>query len=283
MREVEASFGSLPPEGVSRRIPSASDPVLRSARGSLHVLAPSDQGLRPLRGCDPLYVRCDPVPRFVGFFECVLFFRALASPMLCCSVFLLVRRLRLFVLRMFVTCEDFRLKPAPAKMFDVPKHFTSDSCDAPVHLSTPPVPQLGKVDTQLVGRGLGTARNYEISDELCLEPAPLDFEAEFSLPGDVYSPTREDMVLPMVCWLLHEGVVSTTVRGCPLRTTCWLLIIPKTTEKVSPIFNLMDLNEGVRRPESLSLYGCEPILRKLAEWPADRPLFCTNFDLKNAF
>ena len=38
--------------------------------------------------------------------------------------------------------------------------------------------------------------------------AHVDFEAsvaEFSLPRDVYSPTREDMVLPMVRWLLNGG------------------------------------------------------------------------------
>ena len=56
MREVEGSLGSSPLEGVIRGIPSACDLVLRSARGSLQVLAPSDQGLRPLRRCDPLYV-----------------------------------------------------------------------------------------------------------------------------------------------------------------------------------------------------------------------------------
>ena len=71
----------------------------------------------------------------------------------------------MFVLRMFFTCEDFRLKSAPHIIFDVLKDFTSDSWDAMLHLSTSPVPQLGKVDPQLVGRGLGTMGNYEISDE----------------------------------------------------------------------------------------------------------------------
>ena len=134
-----------------------------------------------------------------------------------------MRRVHLFVLRMFVTCEDFRLKSAPDVIFDVLKDFTSDSLDALLHLSTSPVPQLGKVDPQLVGRGLGTVCNYEISDELWHELAPVEFEAsvaEFSLPRDVYSPTREDMVLPMVRWLLNAGVASIMDRGCPLRATC---------------------------------------------------------------
>ena len=155
-----------------------------------------------------------------------------------------------------------------------------------MHLSTSPVPQLGKVDPQLVGHGLGTVGNYAISDELWHEIAPVEFQAsvaQFSLPRDVYSPTWEDMVLPMVCWLLEAGVVDIMDRGCTPRATCWPFRIPKTTEKVSLIFNLVDLNEGLQRPASLSLDGWEQISRKLAEWPAERPLFCTHVDLKNAF
>ena len=79
VREVVGSLGSLPPGGVIREIPSACDPLLRLARGSLQVLDPSDAGVRPLRGCDPLNVKSEPVPQFSWFFECVLFFSALAS------------------------------------------------------------------------------------------------------------------------------------------------------------------------------------------------------------
>ena len=72
------------------------------------------------------------------------------------------------------------------------------------------------MDSQLVGRGLGTVGNYEIPDELWHELAPVDFasyNAEFSFPRDVYSLTREDMVLPMVGWLLDAGVVAIMDRG----------------------------------------------------------------------
>ena len=127
VREVEGSLGSSPQEGVIRRIPSACDLVLRSARGSLQVLAPSDQGLRPLRRCDPLYVRSEPVLQFVGFLSMFFSFLPWLHRALSCSVLLLMRCLHLFVLRMFVTCEDFRLKSAPDIIFDVLKDFTSDS------------------------------------------------------------------------------------------------------------------------------------------------------------
>ena len=55
-----------------------------------------------------------------------------------CSVLLLMRRVHMFVLRMVVTCEGFRLKMAPDVIFDVLKDFTSDSWDALLHLTPPP-------------------------------------------------------------------------------------------------------------------------------------------------
>ena len=50
----------------------------------------------------------------------------------------------------------------------------------------------------------------------------------------------------MVRWLPDAGVVKIMDRGCPLRATWWTFIIPKTTEKVSLIFNSVDLNEGLQ-------------------------------------
>ena len=224
------------------------------------------------------------MPQFVVFLGTFFSFLPWLHRALPYSVLLLMRCLHMFVLQ--VTCEDFRIKSAPDIIFDVMKDFTTDSWDVLLHLSTSRVPQLSKVDPQLVVRGLGTVGYYEISDDLWHELAPVDFEAsvaDFSLPRDVYSATREDMVLPMVRWPLDAGLVSIMDRGCPLRATCWPFIIPKTTEKVSLIFILVDLNEGLQRPASFSLDGWQQILRKLAEWPADRPLFCTHVDCKIAF
>ena len=88
---------------------------------------------------------------------------------------------------------------------------------------------------------------------------------------------------PMVKWLLREGIVAIMDEDCPLRATCWPFVIPKSTEKVSLIFNLVEFNESLHKPLSFSLDGWEQISKKLADWPADRPLFCTHVDLKNAF
>ena len=163
------------------------------------------------------------MPQFFSFLSLFFSFLPWLRGALSWSVLLRMRRLHVFVLRMFVTCEDFQLTSAPDIIFDVLKDFASDFWDALLYLSTSPVPQLGKVDPQLVGQGLGTVGTYEIRDELWRGLAPVDFEAsvaEFSLPRNVYSSTREDMVLPMVRWLLNAGVVSIMDRGCPPRATC---------------------------------------------------------------
>ena len=89
-------------------------------------------------------------------------------------------------------------------------------------------------------------------------------------------------MLPMVKWLLREGVVSIMDESCPMGAACWPFVIPKSTEKVSLIFNLVEFNESWHKPLSFSLDGWEQISQTLAEWPADRPLFCTHVDLKNA-
>ena len=285
------SPGNSPPAGETRETPSACDtsiggPVLSSAQGSLRVITLADGGPRPLTRADLLYVRSEPVPLFVHFLQAFFSFLPWLHRALSCGVLLLMRRLHLFVLRLFLTCEDFRLRSAPDITFSALSEFTAESWQALLHLSTSPVPQVGKVDPQLVERGLGAVGNYTISDELWCELAPPDFEAsvsDFHLERESRSSTREALVLPMVKWLLREGVVSIMDEGCPMGATCWPFVIPKSTEKGSLIFNLVEFNESLHKPLSFSLDGWEQISQRLAEWPADRPLFCTHVDLKNAF
>ena len=236
--------------------------MLSSAQGSLRVITLADGGPRPLTRADLLYVRSEPVPLFVHFLQAFFSFLPWLHRALSCGVLLLMRRLHLFVLRLFLTCEDFRLRSAPDVTFSALSEFTAESWQALLHLSTSPVPQVGKVDPQLVERGLGAVGSYTISDDLWCELAPPDFEAsvsDFHLERECRSSNREALVLPMVKWLLHEGVVSIMDESCPMGATCWLFVIPKSTEKVSLIFNLVEFNESLHKPLSFSLDGWEQI------------------------
>ena len=285
------SPGNSAPVGAIRETPSACDesvggPVLSSAQGSLQIITLADGGPRALTRADLLYVRSEPIPLFVYFLQAFFTFVPWLHQALSCGVLLLMKRLRLFVLRLFVTCEDYRLRSAPDITFNALSEFTAESWQALLHLSTSPVPQVGRVDTQLVERGWGAVGSYTISDGLWCELAPPDFEAsvsDFHLERKSHSSNREALVRPMVKWLLREEMVSIMDESCPLRATCWPFVIPKSTEKVSLIFNLVEFNESLHKPLSFSLDAREQISKKLADWPADRPLFCTHVDLKNAF
>ena len=125
------SPGNSPPAGVTRETPSASDssvggPVLSSAHGSLPVITLADGGPRPLTRADLLYVRSEPVPLFVHFLQAFFSFLPWLHRALSCGVLLLMRRLHLFVLRLFLTCEDFRLRSAPDIPFSTLSEFTAD-------------------------------------------------------------------------------------------------------------------------------------------------------------
>ena len=210
--------------------------MLSSAQGSLQVITLADGGPRPLTRADLLYVRSEPVPLFVQFLKAFFTFLPWLRQALSCRVLLLMKRLHLFVLRLFVTCEDYRLRSAPDIIFNALSEFTTESWQALLHLSTSPVPQVGRVDPQLVERGLGAVGNYTISDDLWCELAPPDFEAsvsDFHLERESHSSNREALVRPMVKWLLREGIVTIMDEDCPLRATCWPFVIPKSTEKVS--------------------------------------------------
>ena len=68
-----------------------------------------------------------------------------------------------------------------------------------------------------------------------------------------------------------------------LPADCWLLVIPKSSEKVSLISHLGDLNDTQPRPPHFMLAGWEKVAGLLADYPAHGPIFCTHVDLKNAF
>ena len=124
--------------------------MLSSAQGSLQIITLADGGPRPLTRADLLYVRSEPVPLFVQFLQAFFTFLPWLHQALSCGVLLLMKRLHLFVLRLFVTCEDYRLRSAPDIILNALSEFTAESWQALLHLSTSPVPQVGRVDPHLV-------------------------------------------------------------------------------------------------------------------------------------
>ena len=104
--------------------------MLSSAQGSLRVITLADGGPRPLTRADLLYVRSEPFPLFVQFLQAFFTFLPWLHQALSCGVLLLMKRLYLFVLRLFVTCEDYRLRSAPDIIFNALSEFTAESWQA---------------------------------------------------------------------------------------------------------------------------------------------------------
>ena len=88
---------------------------------------------------------------------------------------------------------------------------------------------------------------------------------------------------PMLRSLEEGGVVERVVDDPGRPTTCWPFIIPKSSEKVSVTFHLVDFNDTMPRPARFSLCRWENMADRLSAWPRREPLFCTHIDLKIAF
>ena len=85
-------------------------------------------------------------------------------------------------------------------------------------------------------------------------------------------------------WSLEvAGLVERVVEHPGRPATCWPFIIPKSSEKVSVIFHLVDFNDTMPRPARFSLCSWENMADRLSAWTPREPLYCTHIDLKNAF
>ena len=109
----------------------------------------------------PLYDSREPVPLFVCFMIS-----------LSCDVHLLLLRLHIFLARLFLTAEDYRLTCAPGVIFDSLSELTEESRSSLRHLSTSPMPMLGPAHASLAAQGLGQIGDYLISDDLWSAVAP---------------------------------------------------------------------------------------------------------------
>ena len=83
------------------------------------------------------------------------------------SVRLLMQRTtHLFLLRAFVTAEDFRLRDTVSSFVRVLRELQPEGWASLMHVSTSPKPVLEAPDPEVAARGLGDIGTYHISDAL---------------------------------------------------------------------------------------------------------------------
>ena len=209
------------------------------------------------------------------------------------SVRLLMQRIHLFLLRAFVTAEDFRLPETVEVFLRVLGELQPEGWASLMHVSTSPKPVLQAPDPEVAARGLGEIGTYHISDALWdevvgegvdVERLASGFAPEVApSPAVLHRRETDPLVEPMLRSLELGGVVERVVQGQSQPATCWPFIIPKSSEKVSVIFHLVDFNDTMPRPARFSLCSWENMADRLSAWPPREPLFCTHIDLKNAF
>ena len=161
-----------------------------------------------------------------------------------------------------------------------------------MHVSTSPKPVLQAPEPAVAAWGLGDIGTYHISDALWdevvgegvdVEQLASEFAPEISPPPAVLHMRDIDpLVEPMLRSFKDGGVVERVVEDRGRPATCWPFIIPKSLEKVSVIFHLVDFNDTMPQSARFSLCNWENMADRLSAWPQREPIYCTHTDLKNA-
>ena len=204
-----------------------------------------------------------------------------------------MQRTHLFLLRAFVTAEDFRLLDTVGIFLRVLGELQPEGWASLMHVSTSPKPVLQAPDPEVAARGLGGIGACHISDALWdevvgegvdVERLASEFAPQVPPPPAVLHRHETDLLVePMLRSLQVVGGVARVVEEPGRPATCWPFIIPKSSEKVSVIFHLVDFNDTMPRPARFSLCSWENMADRLSAWPPREPLYCTHIDLKNAF
>ena len=81
--------------------------------------------------------------------------------------------MHVFLIRLFLTAEDYRLKYVPLVILDSLSESAENSWVSLFHLFTGHLPMLGPDDASHAARGLGQIRDYLIPDDLWSEVCTL--------------------------------------------------------------------------------------------------------------
>ena len=118
------------------------------------------------------------------------------------------------------------------------------------------------VDPELGSLGLSEIDKIVISDELWDSVATTDFSSlvdNFVLPRVPRPSVCDPVFQSLVSWLLDNESVSLMEPVFELPANCWMFVIPKSNEKVSLIFHLVDLNDTQPQPARFTLAGWKKV------------------------
>ena len=211
-----------------------------------------------------------------------------------CSLRLVAKRIGLWLNRVFDTAEDYRVLHALPKVLEALREMFPYTWRSYLHVSTSPVPRaVGDVDDAILDKGLGQIGDFPLPQDPWDSVVPefyrdglRDFNVEES-PEDGYR-----VVKGASRWVSQqaERPVSAPVGGGgvpgapgPTPPTCYLFVIPKSSEKVSLILSCVKQNKRDKSvPLTFRLDFWKDLARALLTIPPGHPLFVVHIDLKNA-
>ena len=213
-----------------------------------------------------------------------------------CGLWMVAKRVDLWLNRVFDTAEDFRLRGALPALLSALRAFHPDSWEACLHVNTSPIPRfMGGVEDAILDRGLGPVGTHQLPADLWEAVVPpfyrgglrdFDVEREWRDRERVVRGASR-WVSQQVQWILQAlrgaGVYEETADPPP-PPTCYPFVIPKSSEKVSLILSCVKINKSDgANPPAFRLDSWEDLARSLSAFPPDVGLYGLHIDLKNAF
>ena len=162
-----------------------------------------------------------------------------------CTPWIPVKRLTLFVDRVFDAAEDFCLPTVAWTLVKAVQGLKREDWRGLLHITTSPTSRAGKVNPDIVLNTLGPVGSHAIPQDIWDQAVPPDFYGQGLRDFDVEAPWVDARgndrpgAPPWVSNEVHKFVPVLKRQWLlydlseDLPSTCWPLIIPKTSEKVS--------------------------------------------------
>ena len=131
-------------------------------------------------------------PLFLDFLRACTPHLGWLSAELRCTPWILVKRLTLFVDRVFDTAKDFRLPTAAFNLVKAVQGLRREEWRGLLHVPPPPTPRAGKMNPELLLNGLGPVGRHVIPQDIWERTVPPEFYGHGLREFDVEAPRVDD-------------------------------------------------------------------------------------------
>ena len=212
-----------------------------------------------------------------------------------CSLWMVVKRVDLWLNWVFDTAEDFGLRGALPALLGALRKLQPGSWEACLRVNTSLVPRVVEgVEDAILDPGPGPIGAHQLPADLCNAVIPpfyrgglrdFDVEREWQ-DGERVVRGASRWVSPHVQRIVQALRGGGGLRGDrrPPPPTCYPFVIPKSSENVSLILSCVKINKSDgAKPPTFRLDSWEDLARSLSAFLPDLDLYGVDIDLNNAF